>query len=218
MITVEQIKAARALLNWNQEVLAEAARISKPALANLESGKVTPRVETLSSITKALEDAGIEFTEGPGVRLSGETLRVLIFEGNDAIFRLWKDQQETLKQGGERLISGLDERMFDNLAGKQRFRQILKKFHEKGITSRLLIKEGDTYFVEPISHYRWVSEELFTQVPYFVYANKYAILLTEPATKVVLIESKPIADSYRKQFNAIWNQAKVPVVPEEKKE
>jgi transcriptional regulator with XRE-family HTH domain len=217
MITIEQIKAARALLNWNQEVLAEAAKISKPALANLESGKVTPRVETLSAITKALENAGVEFTEGPGVRLSGETLRIHIFDGNDAIFRLWKDQQETLRQGGERLISGLDERTFDQLAGKQRFRQILKKFHQLNITSRLLIKEGDTYFVEPISHYRWVSEELFSLVPYFIYANKYAMLLTEPVTKVVLIESKVIADSYRKQFDAIWNQAKMPVAPEEKK-
>ncbi len=217
MITLEQIKAARALLNWNQEVLAAAAGISKPALANMESGKVMPRTETLQAITKALEEAGIEFTEGPGVRLSGETLRVQIFEGNDAVFRLWKDQQETLKGGGERLITGLNERMFDGLAGKQRFRNILDKFREQGITSRLLVEDGDTYFVEPVSHYRWVSKEMFSQVPYFVYANKYAILLTEPFTRVVLIENKAIADSYRKQFNAIWDAAKTPVVPSAKK-
>lgn len=217
MITLEQIKAARALLNWNQEVLAAAAGISKPALANLESGKVMPRTETLQAITKALEEAGVEFTEGPGVRLSGETLRVQIFEGNDAIFRLWKDQQETLKGGGERLITGLNERMFDGLAGKQRFRTILEKFRAQGITSRLLVEDGDTYFVEPVSHYRWVSKEMFSQVPYFVYANKYAILLTEPFTRVVLIENKAIADSYRKQFNAIWDAAKIPTVPSTKK-
>lgn len=223
MITLEQIKAARALLNWNQEVLAGAAGISKPALANLESGKVMPRTETLQAITKALEEAGIEFTEGPGVRLSGETLRVQVLEGAESIFRLWADQLETLKHGGERLIFSGDEALADKLVGsgkltgKERFARILKKFNDHSITSRLLVREGDMNFVEPIDHYRWISDELFSQMPYFIYANKYAIWITEPVMKVVLIENKSIAESYRKQFNATWARAKIPVAPSVKK-
>lgn len=212
MITLGQIKAGRALLNWNQEELAQSAGLSRPAIANLERGTVTPRVETLNAITKALEDAGVEFTEGPGVRLRGETLRVHIFEGKDAIFRLWQDQQDTLKHGGTRLISGVDERTFDMVAGKDRFREVLARFHKHDIYSRILARDGDTYFVEPVSHYRWVSDALFSQVPYFIYADKYAIFLSEPVPRIVLIENRAIADSYRKQFEAIWDGAKVPTL------
>jgi len=210
MISIAQIRAARALLNWNQEVMAKAAGISKPAIANIERGKVMPRVETLQVIQKTLENAGIEFTDGSGVRLRGEILEVQIFDGNNAIFRLWEDMQQTLSHGGVRLISGVDERIFDKVAGKERFRQVLEKFAKTGITSRILALHGDQYFVEPVSHYRWVSKALFSQVPYFIYADKYAILLTEPQQRVVLIENATIADSYRKQFNAIWDQASVP--------
>ncbi len=210
MITIEQIKAARALLKWTQSTLADASGVSKPALANLERGTVTPRVETINAITKALEEGGVEFTAGPGVRLRSEILNVQLLEGGDAIFRLWQDMSDTLKNGGLRLISGVDERNFDHMAGKERFRQVLEKFHKQGITSRILAREGDTYFVEPASHYRWVPEALFSQVPYFIYENKYAIFLTHPTPRVVLIENKAIADSYRKQFNAIWESAAVP--------
>jgi len=212
MVTLEQIKAARALLNWNQEELAKASGLSKPAIANIERGTVTPRFETMNAITRALEEAGVEFIEGPGIRLKGQTLQVLVFEGNDAIFRLWNDQLTTLKHGGERLISGVDERTFDFVAGKERFREVLEKFHKHGITSRLLTMEGDTYFVEPISHYRWVPEGLFTQVPYFVYGDKYAIFIAEPKPRIVLIENKAIAESYRKQFNTIWQNATLPTL------
>ena len=213
VINIEQVKAARALLNWNQERLAKAANLSKPAIANLERGKVTPRGNTINAITKALELAGVEFTEGPGVRLRGQTLRINIFEGTDSIFRLWQDSLETLKQtGGERLISGVDERVFDTLAGKERFRGVLQEFYRHKITTRILSREGDTYFVEPVSHYRWVPDNLFAQVPYYIYADKYAIFLTDPIPRIVLIENKAIADSYRKQFNAIWDDAKIPVV------
>lgn len=213
MITIQQIKAARALLNWTQEDLAKAASVSKPAIANLERGTAQPRMETMNAIIRSMEEAGVEFTEGPGVRLRGEVLKVEVFEGKNAIFRLWDDQFETLKQsGGERLISGVDERLFDRLAGKGDFRGVLERFHKHGITSRLLVMEGDTYFVEPASHYRWVSRELFSMVPYFVYGDKYAILLATDVPKVVLIESAALAKSYRNQFMTIWHAAKMPVV------
>ena len=212
MITIQQIKAARALLAWNQEELAHASGISKPALANLERGKALPRVETLEAIMRALQEAGIEFIEGPGVRLRSEILQVRVFEGAEAIFQLWDDQLKTLHNGGVRLISGVDERLFDAVAGKRRFREMMKKFAAQEITSRILQREGDTYFVEPVSHYRWVSPELFMQVPYFIYGDTYAIFITQPHPRIVLIENKIIAESYRKQFNAIWEQAKPPVV------
>jgi hypothetical protein len=74
----------------------------------------------------------------------------------------------------------------------------------------LLSCEGDTNYVEPYEHYRWVSKEIFNQMPYYVYDNKYAILLWGTPQRVVLVENKAIADGYRKQFMALWNNAKIP--------
>jgi transcriptional regulator with XRE-family HTH domain len=74
MITPRQIRAARALLDWSQQELADKAVVSLNALARLERGTVDPRMSTLSAVEKALVLAGIEFIpegdKGEGVRLS----------------------------------------------------------------------------------------------------------------------------------------------------
>jgi transcriptional regulator with XRE-family HTH domain len=74
MITPRQIRAARALLDWSQQDLADTAIVSLNALARLERGTVDPRASTLLAVEKALMRAGIEFIpetdRGEGVRLA----------------------------------------------------------------------------------------------------------------------------------------------------
>src|SRR5690606_34854053 len=74
MITIEQIKAARVMLNLKQADLAKKAGISVATLNNLERGAQTdPKLSTLTSIRETLESEGIEFTNdalgGAGVSL-----------------------------------------------------------------------------------------------------------------------------------------------------
>jgi transcriptional regulator with XRE-family HTH domain len=74
-VSVRQVKAARALLGWSQEDLAEAAGVSVPTLKRLEAGEglLGGRAETGRKIRTAIEAAGVEFIHekdgGPGVRL-----------------------------------------------------------------------------------------------------------------------------------------------------
>lgn len=74
-ISIRQVKAARALLSWSQEDLAEASGVSVPTIARLEAsdGPLGGRSSTVAAIRSALEDAGIEFmgadTGATGVRL-----------------------------------------------------------------------------------------------------------------------------------------------------
>ncbi len=209
MITLEQIKAARALLNWNQQDLARAAAMSKPALANFERGSTTPRPETLQAIKDALEKAGIEFTEGPGVRLSRDTLNVEIFRGKDSLYRLWNDILETLKPGEERLIGYVQENKYLEVTGPE-FKIMMQKYRKAGIRGRILSCEGDMNFADPTSEYRWVPESRFLDIPYYVYGNKYAVLLWEPSPRVILVENQALVDNYRRQFNRHWEAAKKP--------
>jgi len=73
MVTARQIRAARALLGWSQQELADRAIVSLNALARLETGKADTRMSTLMAIRQALIKAGIEFLpaeeHGEGVRL-----------------------------------------------------------------------------------------------------------------------------------------------------
>jgi predicted transcriptional regulator len=74
-VSIRQIKAARALLDWPQEQLASASNVSIPTIKRLEAhdGPLGGRTDTGDKIKAALEKAGIEFIEenggGPGVRL-----------------------------------------------------------------------------------------------------------------------------------------------------
>ena len=74
-VSIRQIKAARALLGWSQETLADSATVSVPTIKRLEAvdGMLGGRNETAEKIRSALEAAGVEFIDenggGPGARL-----------------------------------------------------------------------------------------------------------------------------------------------------
>jgi transcriptional regulator with XRE-family HTH domain len=75
LITSEQIRAARALLRWEQRNLAEASGVSLPSIKRLETspGNLSAQPRTIDALRAALEAAGVTFVEengeGPGVRL-----------------------------------------------------------------------------------------------------------------------------------------------------
>jgi predicted transcriptional regulator len=69
MITIEQIRGARAMLGLTQGQLAERAGISKTALNNIETGAADPKVSTMKAIRGALENGGVVFTDDQGVAI-----------------------------------------------------------------------------------------------------------------------------------------------------
>lgn len=73
MITSRQVRAARALLGWTQEMLADKALVALTALKRLESeNDLAVREDTRHQAVKALEAAGIVFLDsdrGQGVLL-----------------------------------------------------------------------------------------------------------------------------------------------------
>jgi predicted transcriptional regulator len=78
MLQTAQIRAARALIGWNQAELAKNARVSIATIRRIEGqkGPVGGYISTLVRIQTALEQAGIRFLDsdaggGIGVRLVG---------------------------------------------------------------------------------------------------------------------------------------------------
>jgi transcriptional regulator with XRE-family HTH domain len=79
MISPAQMKAARALVGWDQRQLAEEAGVSLPTIQRMETSDDTVRgnVDTLVKVIEALDRAGVVLvaagavsdTGGRGVRL-----------------------------------------------------------------------------------------------------------------------------------------------------
>jgi transcriptional regulator with XRE-family HTH domain len=73
MITPEQCRAARALLDLTQPRLAEASNISLRTIGNFEKGNRATNPGSIGLIERALEAAGVRFIAenggGAGVRL-----------------------------------------------------------------------------------------------------------------------------------------------------
>jgi transcriptional regulator with XRE-family HTH domain len=78
MVTSGQVRAARALLGWTQEVLADRALVALTALKRLESDRLSVRDAAREAVRKALEATGIVFLSsgrGEGVMLVRQETR-----------------------------------------------------------------------------------------------------------------------------------------------
>ena len=68
ILTPEQCRAARALLNISQSDLAKEAKVARKTIADFEQHLSSPYERTLRDIQSALEAQGVEFTTN-GVNL-----------------------------------------------------------------------------------------------------------------------------------------------------
>ncbi len=72
-LTAAQLRAGRALLDWPQQRLAEAAEVGISTVRDFEAGRRNPYPASMSAMRRAMEAAGVEFIPenggGPGVRL-----------------------------------------------------------------------------------------------------------------------------------------------------
>jgi predicted transcriptional regulator len=77
LTTSRQLRAARAMLGWDQRQLAEVSDVSNVTIGKMEQaeGILRGRHETVQKLQRALEQAGVEFTNGdkPGVRMREPT-------------------------------------------------------------------------------------------------------------------------------------------------
>jgi len=73
MVTAAQCRAARGLLDWSQQKLADRAGLGIVTIRQIEADITEPRRATLAVLQQAFERAGIEFIDenggGPGVRI-----------------------------------------------------------------------------------------------------------------------------------------------------
>ncbi len=208
MISREQIKAARAMLDWSQKVLGEKCdSVSEPTIKLIETGKINSTPETLGALQKTMEDAGIEFLPQKGVRFSDDLLTILEKQGeNDYVYlRLMDDIFNTVKGcHSDILFSFVDQSLApDDVIDRQ---MMIRK---TGCAMRFLVRYGDTELRYPLDEYRYLPKGHYLTNPCIVYENKFALMVGE-WDKVVIINDPSVAKLKRKEFDIIWDYGERP--------
>lgn len=206
-ITTAQIRGARGILNWSQSDLAERTGISSTSIGSIENGQSTPRASTLQTIRKTFEDAGIEFIGLEGVRLRSGDIRT--YKGQAGLIDFYEDIYRTVRNfKGDILVSNVDERLFFKYLGDFAYTHMDRMRSLANVKYKILVREDDDFTPGgDYAEYRGVPVELFASVPFYVYADKLAIIVFESELTVIVMDYPAIASAYRTQFADMWERA-----------
>lgn len=144
------------------------------------------------------------------MNLSKEEGTVNVYNGKQVIRVIQKMVLTELKEnGGENLVIGVDEKRFME-ADPIMMQLFFNEMKKEKLNERVLVRKGDNYLPghKQTTKYRFLPKEYFSPTATFVYGNNIAIILfTQPLTGI-MIESRELANTYRKQFELLWKIAK----------
>src|SRR5690349_2259948 len=99
MITIEQCRAARGLVDWTQQDLADKAGLSKTAINNFEKGYSDIKTESLRAIRNAFELHDVQFIEKIGV--CKKCKDIVVIKGESILVRIESVEAVTHKMPKE---------------------------------------------------------------------------------------------------------------------
>lgn len=208
MPTLEQIRAARALLGWSQSDLAERAGLSQTGIARIENGTNHPNSQTLSKIEAAFDDADIEFIDSTGVRK--RTGEVKILRGQEGLRAFFDGVYETAKnEGGDIcLFNGVPD-LLTKWLGEDWYTMHANRMKalKTDFKMKIIVKEGESHLIaQNFAEYRWFPREMFNEKTIYMHGNTLGFMDFEEETlRVIMLKHRDMAESFRVLFNIAWN-------------
>lgn len=194
-ITIEQIKAARALLKWTQKDLAKHAGLNEDQVHNFEAGR-SRSLEVLETMQKTFALHGIDFVDGGVIP---RTVSSFIL---DSYSDLLSDISRSLPDGGEVLKHCVDDRRSSEAIKKQ-----VEDMRKAGIRERVTISEDNDYIAGNPDDYRKIPKDYFASSEVvIIYLNKVAFFVEG---KAMVIVSDSLARVFKDQFQYWWQKGKV---------
>lgn len=208
MLTIEQCRAARGLLGWTQQDLADASGLSKTAINNFEKGHSDIKVESLRAIRVAFETSEVEFEGDAGLRKRSEQTRLI--KGSKALGIILDDIRNTMaNQESEILIMNADTTLSSKVTSQKLFDHI-QFLKQNNIRQRVLCADNIKNILSPDDECRWLGAEAQQNAKLtFVYGTKVAIQLWEESM-IVLIDSPDAVTAEIARFEKLWAEAKSP--------
>jgi DNA-binding XRE family transcriptional regulator len=207
MITAAQLRAARGLLDWTRNELAEAAKVSPETVKNIEHGVFRPQEQTAEAIIRAFAAHDVMFTEDEGVKIAKAQIKT--FSGKEGYNDFLNDIIATMRQGGKTRQFNFSDNIISTYGDKriEEYSKIMASI--PNLEARCLVPEGDIN--TPIKHceYRWLKKVHNNAIPYFLYGNKVAMMINNPDDEVafVSIYSEALAKAHIHQFDAYWEES-----------
>jgi transcriptional regulator with XRE-family HTH domain len=204
MLTKEQVRAARAYLDWDRKDLARESGVTLDQIVGLESGRTeSPRPGILKEIEETFLHQGLTFKEGGVIPKADCTTR---FEGEGWYLRMLDDVYNTLlnHKNPEAIILFGNEKL-----SPPEMIQCWEKIRTLGTKIRRIVKAGDTYLLGPIQEYKSIPAEFFNNHIILIYANKVGICVDENKMGLV-IEDASLAQTFRLQTEFYFNILETP--------
>lgn len=214
MPTIEQIRAARALLGWSQGELAEQSGLSQTGIARIENGSNQPNSTTLDKITTAFDRADIEFIEQSGVKKRDGEIRTL--RGRDGFITLMDEVYNVAENdGGEIcLFNGIPAKFYEWLGKDWYDRHATRMDQVKdNFKLKIIVKEGEDLFIaNEFAEYRLFPQELFNEQTFYAYGNNLAFLHFKEDNLIIrIMDEANFTRSFKVLFDIAWNNvAKIP--------
>jgi transcriptional regulator with XRE-family HTH domain len=210
MITGRQIRAARALLEWHAEDLADKAGLVRATVSKIEAETVQPQEKSLASIIRIFDQHGVEFLEDEGVKIRKNQIRV--FSGKEGYKQFLDHIYDTLKDGGRIRQFNLSDGKNLIHAEDHAKTHLARMAKISNLDARVLTVEGDYNFPATYCTYRWLGKANRILIPYYVY-NDYIelpIYRTKHNVEVISIRSRLLAEKFVEQFELFWDSAIIP--------
>jgi transcriptional regulator with XRE-family HTH domain len=191
-----KVRAARAILNWSREELAKRAGLSVTGIHKIENNEANPKAQTIHKLEKAINAAGVEFTED-GIKQPENTVTNL--SGEHWYLEMLDDAYYSLldRKDAELLIEYSDDRL-----SPPEVIASYRKIHSCGIRIRQLTIEGNTYLPGPVNDYKWIPANYFRNYLRITYANKVCL---DVGDRGILINSPIFAEAAKHDFDLKWH-------------
>lgn len=197
--SIEQVKAARALLKWNQKDLAKHAGLKDDQIYNYESGR-SRAPEILESIFKAFTREGLLFVDEGVIR------KRVKFYVLDTYLDLLDDIAARLPEGGEVLFHCADDRRSSDAV-----RARLGQLQSMGIRFRSTISDANDYIDGKPQDYRQIPADYFNECQISaIYEDHFMQHVPGENHKggFLVMKSRPHAEEMRRQFEYWWKTGK----------
>lgn len=207
MPTIEQIRAARALLGWSQHDLADKANLSQTGIARIENGTNQPNSKTIAKIESAFDKADVEFLDSSGVRKRTGQVRVLY--GRDGLRQMFDELYDTAKNlGGELcLFNGVPSKLADWLGEEwyEMHKQRMSKI-DNGFRYNIIVKKGEKVLSAlNYAEYRYFPEHLFHDKTIYIMGN--TVFFRDDGyekLRLIRLEQPELAKTMKVLFDIAW--------------
>ncbi len=194
ILTIEQIKAARALLKWTQKDLAKHANLNDDQVHNFEAGR-SRSLETIVAIHKAFVTNGLDFVSG-GVIKNEFTSYTL-----NSYMDLLDDICDSFPSGGS-----FYKHCADESRSSKEIQEKIDAMRLSGITDYVTISEDNDYFTGKPKQYRKIPNRYFASSEVIViYQSKVAFFIDG---KVLVIVNGNLSRVFEDQFKYWWEEGK----------